>query len=281
MATDLVPDLGRITGREYKLMLRAAPFRGGEDRRRKAVEECWRSLRRSARIVDVTANGDLKVSNIRKQRLVRFYDTEQQALYRRAGFILRLRRRIDSNGPWDATLKFRNGDWVRAAAQAFEAKSAGKAKFEEDVKTRPAVDGLQFVPLFSRSADTTIDRAPTTVGQWLASYKEFGANAFPDPSADLALVRGFEAQEAVFDGAELRLSGEVDAECAIILWSRSDGDPEETVAAEFSVRYDFKAKGRSAKIADRAWGVFAALCGNGEWADPSASTKTAFVYDEA
>ena len=85
----------------------------------------------------------------------------------------------------------------------------------------------------------------------------------------------------VFDGAELRLSGEVDAECAIILWSRSDGDPEETVAAEFSVRYDFKAKGRSAKIADRAWGVFAALCGNGEWADPSASTKTAFAYDEA
>ena len=103
-------DLGRITGREYKLMLKPGLFSVGADRRRKAVEECWRSLCCSARIVDVSANGELKVSNARKQRLVRFYDTEQQALYRRAGFILRLRRRIGSNGPWDATLKFRNGD---------------------------------------------------------------------------------------------------------------------------------------------------------------------------
>jgi hypothetical protein len=274
-------DLDRITGREYKLMLRAASFCGGADRRRKVVEECWQSLCRSARIVDVAANGALKPGNARKQRLVRFYDTDEQALYRRAGFIFRLRRRIGSAGPWDATLKSRNGDWVRAAAQALEAKSAGKAKFEEDVKTRPAADGFQFVPLFSRSADTTFDRAPTTVGECLASYKELGASAFPDSSVDLALVRGFEAREAVFDGAELRLSREVDAGCAIILWSRSDGDPEQTVAAEFSLRYDFKAKGRSAKVADRAWSVFAALCGNGDWADPSASTKTAFVYEEA
>ena len=172
------PDLGRIVAREYKLMLRAGSFRGGADQRMSAVEECWRSLSASAWTAGVAAADVPKLGSAKKQRLVRFYDTDEQALYRCPGFIFRLRRKIGSDGPWDTTLKFRGGNWVRASAQSFKAKSGGGIKFEEDVKARPAADGFQFMPLFSRSADMKTDQAPTTVGECLACYKELGPDAF-------------------------------------------------------------------------------------------------------
>lgn len=279
MGSDRTFDLSHVESREYKLMLRADRFRGGADQCRNSVEECWRSLSHSANIVDVHTSGLPKRGRAKKQRLVRFYDTDEHSLYRQAGFILRHRRPLRSDGKWNVTLKFRNSDWVRASAQAFV--SDGGAKFEEDVKARPTENGFQFVPLFSRSADAATNRLPTTLGEALSRYTDLREHELPDASADLKLVRGFEAREEVFEGMELRVSGRVEAECALIIWSRSGGDPEETVAAEFSARYELKRESRSSNVATRTWSAFTALCANPDWAEPGGKTKTSFVYDEA
>ena len=68
----------------------------------------------------------------------------------------------------------------------------------------------------------------------------------PKGSTALSLVRNFGAREEVYEGMELVLSKDVRAEGAIILWSKEGGNPGKTVAAEFSVRYEFNDQSRSA-----------------------------------
>ena len=140
--------LNALVAREYKVMLIASQFRGGEQARSSAARRCWASL---AKATGVVGEGEPKLASLRKQRHVRFYDTEKWAFYRKSGFILRLRRPISSDGEWDVTLKFRSGDWIRAAAQAFRSRSDEKAKFEEDVKASPA--GASFQPFGRTMSD--------------------------------------------------------------------------------------------------------------------------------
>ena len=272
--------LNALVAREYKVMLIASQFRGGEQARSNAARRCWASLASSAKATGVAGEGEPMLASSRKQRHVRFYDTEKWAFYRKSGFILRLRRPISSDGEWDVTLKFRSGDWIRAAAQAFRSRSDEKAKFEEDVKASPAGAGFQFVPLFSRSADAESNGIPSKVEDALSLFERLEEHQLPSNSDRLSLVRNFEAREQVYEGMELVLSDHVRAECAIILWSQEGVDGGETVAAEFSVRYEFDDQSRSPKVATRAWNAFAAICGNAKWADPTGPTKTAFVYDE-
>jgi hypothetical protein len=269
--------LSGLVAREYKVMLIANQFLGDEQARSNAVRRCWESFTSSAKATGVVDEGEPRLGSSKKQRHVRFYDTKAWAFYRRAGFILRLRRPISSNGEWDVTLKFRSGDWIRADAQAFRSKTDEKAKFEEDIKASPAGADFQFVPLFSRSADAELNDPPSTVGDALSLFERLDEDQLPVRSAGLSRVRNFEAREEVYEGMELVLSDRVRAECAIILWSTEVGNPDEAVA-EFSVRYEFDDQSRSPQIATRAWNAFSAICGDVKWADPTGPTKTAFVY---
>lgn len=269
--------LKSLKSREYKVMLRHPLFKGTEDRRREAAQRCWKELSKLAKSEGVVAKGNPSKPNRGKQRDVLFYDTEDHALYRQRGYILRLRRSTDSGGDWDMTLKFRNRDWVRSANQTFEPRTKGKPKFEEDIKAEPSNGGFEFIPLFSRSADR-VARIPAKVDDILSGYKRLAATDLPPRSATLSLVRDFKAREEVFEGMTVEIAAGVTATCAIILWSEMNRNPNDTVAAEFSMAFGLDEKARSPMVVAKAWAFFTKICAS-NWADADGPTKTSFVYE--
>ena len=266
--------LKMVDAREYKVMLQTQRFRGGPGQRKSAVRECWNRLSDLASSNGTEVSGD-PLEDEDKRRVIRFYDTADHALYRKAGYILRLRRKIGSAGKWEETLKFRHSDWVRSAGLAFEASSDGDSKFEEDIKAQASPSGFLFVPLFSRSAERKTDKEPRSIEDLISNHTGLDEEHFPSPATPLSLVRDFEAREEVFEDIKWKLADGVGAKCAIVLWSDGDG---ETVAVEFSSRYVIGNEPRSSRIAAQTWGVFSSICAS-EWADPTGVTKTSLVYD--
>ena len=267
--------LKMVDAREYKVMLQAERFRGDPERRRLAVRECWNCLSQLVSSNGTEISGE-SLEDDDKRRVVRFYDTDDHALYKKAGYILRLRRKIDSAGKWEETLKFRHSDWVRSAGLTFEASSDGSSKFEEDIKAHPSPDGFLFVPLFSRSAERKTDDEPRSIRDLVSNHSGLDEDDFPYRSTPVSLVRNFEAREEVYEGIKWKLGDGTNAKCAIILWSSDDV----VVAAEFSSRYSIGDERRPSRIAAQTWRVFSSICAS-EWADPTGMTKTSLVYDGA
>lgn len=269
-----------IVSREYKMMLKAARFQRDEATRVAAVDECWSALLATLGRTGLRAEGTLKRAGAGKQRLVRFYDTDEGALYRGGGFIFRMRRRQDGQGTWKATLKHRSADWIRAASAVFApAGEPDDAKFEEDIKGIGGRNGLQFVPLFSHSAEAKSDGEdmPRTIADCLKPFRISRKEDFPDLVREVALV-GFEARESVWSGVDLVLPGDTKAELVLILWDRADGD--EAVAAELSFRCAVGDGPPKGKVARAAWWAFLAFDGAEGWVDRTGPTKTALIYGD-
>lgn len=267
-----------IVAREYKMMLRAERFPRDEAARAAGIAACWEELAATLGATGARVAGTLKRGGAGKQRLVRFFDTAEHALYRGGGFIFRMRRRQDGQGAWKATLKHRSADWVCAASAGFApAGEVEDTKFEEDVKGMKGVGVLQYVPLFSHSAEAKGDgdAMPSTIGDCLKPFRISRKDDFPAAESEVRIV-GFEARESVFSGVDLVLPGDAKAELVLILWDR--GDAERAVAAELSFRYPLEGVPPRASTARGAWNAFLAFDGANDWVDRSGPTKTALIY---
>lgn len=277
------PRWSTITSREYKMMLHAELFLGGEQHRADAVAHCWRTLSGLLLAARIKTDGMLNLAEPKKQRYIRFFDTAGHKLRRDFGLVYRLRRRQDKVAKWRATVKSRTGDRLAAARYRLRPKgvSAKKLNFEEDIKAPSGSGRPLFLALYSQTAKAKTDKsgAPSTLGDCLAPFDGSSKLNAMDMSAPVMLVNDFEAREHVFTGADIILAPKVRAESALILWTATDGDPDRPVVAELSFRYDAAGDGKGAKVAARAWAAFTAMYGARHWVDPNGKTKTAFVYD--
>ena len=269
-----------LTSREYKLMLRTDRFSGAESDCRKAVASFWQAAGGHLQKAGVETAGKLEHAAPDKQRRIVFLDTADKALFRQAGLVCRLRRRLDAEEPWTETLKFRHGDRLLSGAQAFRLreKKKKKGKFEEDVKAAGSADAPAFRALFSRSVDARLEQREevATIGDLLQPFS--GLSRLPLPSDDAAVVEvgALRIVEHVYEGGALRLPADVEAESAMIVWWR-EGEAQSPVAAEFSFRFALEKGAVEVDVAERAWRALSVLHGS-DWAVPDGTTKTALVY---
>src|SRR5262245_53689659 len=96
----------KVGSREYKIMLKASRFAGGEDATRNAVKQFWREASEIFGPAVLFTSGDL--DTIKGQRTIRFFDTRNQQLNRNA-YIFRERMNVEGNAR-EVTLKFRHPD---------------------------------------------------------------------------------------------------------------------------------------------------------------------------
>ncbi|WP_105437373.1 hypothetical protein [Neorhizobium sp. T25_13] len=272
-----------LSSREYKVMLHAKEFAGDEAARGRAVARFWERLRAELQGVDIDTHGRLDVLKDSKQRDLFFLDTEKRDLYLRSDMVFRMRRKLGSSKDWKATLKFRHGDRLLAEAQDFELRKKGdeEPKFEEDVKAMPPADTPRFWALFSRSVEAEFNpkHMPLTVGECLAPYTDVRKASLPDPETPVQTVAGLRVVEHVYEEGWIRLSNEIEAECATILWWREE-KLRTPIAAEFSFRFPLEKGGADIKVVRKAWTVMKTLL-KSPLVDPKGPTKTALAYGDA
>lgn len=272
-----------LSSREYKVMLHAERFVGDKAACRSAVERFWQHVGTVLQATDIDTRAGLDVQKESKQRNVFFLDTDEQDLYRRSDLVFRMRRPLRSGKAWKATLKFRHGDRLLAEAQDFDLREKGEdePKFEEDVKVNPPMGTPRFWALFSRSVEAEFDprHMPATVGGCLAPYTEIRKAALPAPETPVLTVAGLHVVEHVFEDGWIRLTKDIEAECALILWWR-EGKLLEPIAAEFSFRFPLEDGGTDIKVVRKAWAVVKTLFAS-PWVDPNGPTKTALIYGSA
>src|SRR5262245_37834831 len=118
-----------VVSREYKVMLRAARFRGDEEALRRTTRAFWLEFRRAIGPVVIDSDGEL--DSIEKARLILFYDTAGHLLNEN-GYIFR-ERRGEPPGDREVTLKFRHPDgYVAQDRHVGMGNAGGATKFEED-----------------------------------------------------------------------------------------------------------------------------------------------------
>lgn len=272
-----------LSSREYKVMLHAKEFAGDEAARDRAVARFWERLRAELQGADIDTQGRLDVQKDSKQRDVFFLDTEKRDLYHRSDLVFRMRRKLDSSKDWKATLKFRHGDRLLAEAQDFELrkKSDEEPKFEEDVKAMPPADTPRFWALFSRSVEAEFNpkHMPVTVGECLGPYTDIRKAPLPALDTPVQTVADLHVVEHVYEEGWIRLSKEIDAECALILW-REEEKLRTPIAAEFSFRFPLQEGQADIKVVRKAWTVMKTLL-KSPLVDPKGPTKTALAYGDA
>jgi hypothetical protein len=272
-----------LSSREYKVMLHAKGFAGDEAARFKAVARFWERLCAELQGADIDTHGRLDVQKDSKQRDVFFLDTEKRDLYHRSDLVFRMRRKLGSSKDWNATLKFRHGDRLLAEAQDFELRKKGgeEPKFEEDVKAMPPAETPRFWALFSRSVEAEFNpkHMPVTVGDCLGPYTDVRKASLPDPETPVETVAGLHVVEHVYEEGWIRLSKEIDAECALILWWKEE-KLRTPIAAEFSFRFPLEKGGADIKVVRKAWAVMKTLL-KSPLVDPKGPTKTALAYGDA
>lgn len=273
----------RLQSREYKVMLHAKVFTGDEAACRAAVARFWEYIRAELQAADIDTHGKLDALNDSKQRDVFFLDTGKRDLYHRSDLVFRLRRKLGSSKAWEATLKFRHGDRLLARAQDFDLreKDDKEPKFEEDVKGMLSGDTPRFWALFSRSVGADFDpgHMPATVGECLAPYKDIRQAGLPDPDTPVQTVAGLHIVEHVYEEGRIRLSKEIDGECALILWWKNS-EPQTPIAAEFSFRFALEKGHADIKVVRKAWVTLMTLL-KSPLVDPNGPTKTALAYGDA
>jgi hypothetical protein len=264
-----------VTSREYKLMLRPAPFRGDEETLIDAARTFWSDY--VEMLGDLVLSEEGTLETVKHRRDIRFFDTVDHQLNRSDyAFRERIERGGDHDGRREATLKFRHQDRYIARGRDLDPADDDRAetKFEEDIKP-------PFLKLFSYSTKQRIDDDVP-----LATLGDV-ARLFPglendldgyDDAKPLAVVGGFTAHEVVIGGGELRLGrdpGE-EAECALVVWYGEHA--EDPAVAEFSYKYADDHEDYGKKVAARAFDAFAMVQRLEDWVDPDSLTKTRFVY---
>ncbi|MGH6924825.1 MAG: hypothetical protein ACRED5_13905 [Propylenella sp.] len=281
-----------LTGREHKLLLDPAEFRKAPGD--KMAGKFWaRSLRPiigsglDARDSgESRAKGELSL-NPRKQRLVRFFDTEDHLLDRN-GFSLRSRVPVESGEPSgvaEVTLKFRASDILLAAeiADGARAVKVKKRKFEEDVaplqvgpdngsaKKVTRAKSHSAYSRFSLSLYLEFDDPLATLG---AAFDRFGTfeRALEDAASErigggMVLHSGPTICEWVFENAAVDL-GDTTAEFGLTLWYFAEGRTQRArwkraasgevapAVAEISFSYDTVDGRVDAAVSRRAMQLF-------------------------
>jgi hypothetical protein len=263
-----------VTSREYKVMLLASRFDGGEADMRQAVDGFWAALTAALTPLDIPASGAF--SEVKARRLIRFFDTDAHRLHEDS-YIVREREDVQT-GDREVTLKFRHPDRYVASDRSMDAAKAEdvKTKFEEDVKP-------PFTSVFSFSTTQ-----PLESGHVLAQLGDVAAlfpgldEALQDlpHDAPLVLVKDFVGREVVLEGASLLLgSRDLAAECALVAWYDEGEEDTTPVVVEFSFKYGDEEEQYRASVAKDAYAILGLLQnGLADWVDPDPRTKTAFVY---
>lgn len=270
-----------ISSREYKIALRADRFAGNQETCRDVISKFWKRLAFELQIAGISVVGNMDDTDPDKQRELYFIDTLDNDLIRSAGLVYRLRRKLQPDAEWTATLKFRHGDRFLTAAEAFVPdRDEDDVKLEEDVKVEPGSAGLSFRSLYSRSADAKVGSGAgfVTIEDALRPFRSVGKEGLP-LTAPIAVVNDLHVVEHVFEGGKLSFGrGSVLSDnCAVILWWRQ-GVPEDPLAAEFSFRVNLDDGSLAADTARGAW-IALRTIGANVYADPAGKTKTALVYD--
>jgi hypothetical protein len=269
-----MPKRQDVTSREYKVMLTPSRLDGDPAGLLDAVGRFWADVTSALLPLDIPTTGAF--TGVKARRLIRFFDTDEHAINGRS-YIVREREDIDT-GEREVTLKFRHPDRYVAADRSMDAVDASgvKTKFEEDVKP-------PFVSVFSFSTTQ-----PLESGRILEQLEDV-VDLFPGLAdviaelphdAPLLLVREFVGREIVLEGATMLLGKrDIEAECALVVWY-DEGEADTTpVVAEFSFKYGDDAEDYRGSVARDAYEVLRLLQdGMGDWIDPQARTKTAFVY---
>jgi hypothetical protein len=83
-------------------------------------------------------------------------------------------------------------------------------------------------------------------------------------------------REWVFEGAEVDLGDNLEAEFALTLWFPADAGSATPAIAEISFKYDTQDGDVAPEVAHRAMTLFLAMQAELEWASPERATKTSF-----
>ncbi len=266
-----------VTSREYKIMLRPGLFSGDDEQLIDAAGKFWVAFREG--IADLSPRTEGKLAEIRKRRMITFYDTPEQDLYAN-GYVFRERNDVDGDKR-EVMLKFRHPDRYVAQDRKMGAADAdkGDSKFEQDIK--PPFDSVySFSTKQKISADKAIDRMADP------------AKLYPDLSKRL---QHFDADEALLPVAELTIfervvsggsfrfgeSGHDSADCSLTLWYSSGGEQKKPLLAEFSFKHEDESEDYDGDAALLIYRVFEKLRSMSDWAHPEPQTKTAYVYARA
>jgi hypothetical protein len=267
----------KVVSREYKVALHCSPFAGDEGRLVERASSFWSQAVEA--FAGVAVGVGVNLSQVKKRRSIRFYDTPSKKLYKSHDYIFR--ERVDADGEREVTLKFRHRDRYVAQDRDMGSRPGAddvETKFEEDIKA-------PFLVLYSYS--TTQRIAPTKTLNKLDDVYDLypGARAALEQPEDtpLEIVRGFTARELVVEGAELELgrSNSAQAECALIVWyddAAPAAESQNPSFVEFSFKYGDADKDFGGGPARRAYDTLNVLHGLTDWVDPNSPTKTAFVY---
>lgn len=265
----------KVESREYKVMLQAAEFQGNENKILTQARAFWDSFTSAIQDTEVTPEGSL--AEIDKVRLVNFFDASDRRIRNRGSFVIRARKKIDSNKR-KLTLKFRHGDrYVSQDRDLHPVDGEEKdTKFEQDIKT-------PFRTLYSYSSKVSLPAGLEVtdlgaVGQLFPGFAP--ALDFYRSDLELRVVGGLTAREMVITGASLQLadSEEGSVECGLIVWHEDGGDEERPLVVEFSFRYGQADELYSGQVAQRAYEVFQNLMSLSEWVELEGPTKTAHAY---
>lgn len=265
-----------IDSREYKIMLKADPFAGNENKLLETAGQFWSDFTQAAAGLVIDTDGNL--DKLKKRRIICFYDTQFCRLHQN-NYVFRQRADLQT-GKTEVTLKFRHPDRFISQDRIMDARDVekGTPKFEEDIKP-------PFVSLYSYS---TKQEVPAS-----ASFNIMAniVSLFPDLETSLSDYQQHEeidkvglvtARELLVKGADFQISDvpKIEAKCALIAWYNNQGDPETPILVEFSFKYGEKNMDYDRKTAQRACEVFGESQ-KLEWADPDSKTKTAYVYSQA
>lgn len=271
----------KVKSREYKIMLRAGEFHGGEDLVLEKANQFWTDFAKAVAQMEIAADGTLDTIN--KRRLIRFFDTMGHRL-RKNGYVFRERVDVEDESDREVTLKFRHPDRYLAQDRNMDArkdaKGKPKTKFEEDVK--PPSTRLFSFSTTQKIGDRNLNRMDDPAE--LCPGLEPQLDEF-DEDEEILPVGRFTARELVVEGAGFQIGKDRDVvtECALVVWYDADGSDEDPEVVEFSYKYGDDDERYRGVPAGRAHDVLMLLQGERflSWVDTASKTKTGFVYDRA
>ena len=267
----------RVSSREFKLMLDAARFEGGEAQLLESASDFWRRVSEVVESFGIDTDGDLDEIEHDKRRTVCFFDSPSLRL-RRNGYVFR-ERRYEASGAREVTLKFRHPDRTlvedRDMSPAPEAQD-DKTKFEEDRK--PGQSLFSFSTKQTISHDKKLNRMDDPGRLYPDLAKRLDAY---DPGEPIEKVGTSGFREVVVTGAGFHIGRDpkVEASCALVTWCEEPDVARYPAVAEFSFNYN--------DDLDNPWpramgfALLELISEHLEWVDHESKTKTAYAYSLA
>jgi len=266
-----------VISREYKIVLDASHFKGGETGLLMNAQKFWVELTKSVHPAGALAQGNLNA--VKKRRRICFYDTPDHVFFQHQHI---LRERVaEKGGKRELTLKCRHPD--RYFAQSSDLRSrhirSREMKFEEDIKA-------PFIQLYSHSMTGLLS------GRVALEKINHIVRLFPGLSPIIAghklnetlvQVNKEKINELVIGEGFLQLgrSGESVAECALIAWYGSQGTNEDPLMIEYSFRYGNKKERYDGQTTMTAFNVFSLMREKMiTWLAKENETKTGWIYAE-